>query len=93
MQTYFVKEQNRRLTWGIGPTFLFPTASDRRLGFEKWGIGPSVAAVWSAERLTVGGRFENYWSFAGDKNRADVSQLTIEPYLDPATPLLFMVYS
>ncbi len=80
MQTFFGKEeQNRRLTWGIGPTFLFPTASERSLGFGKWGIGPSVAALWAGERLTAGGILENYWSFAGDENRPDVSQLTLQP--------------
>ena len=79
MQTFFVKEQNQRLTWGIGPTFLFPTASERSLGFGKWGIGPSIGAVWAGKRLTVGGRLENYWSIAGDKDRPDVSQLTFQP--------------
>jgi hypothetical protein len=79
MQAYFVPHPGRRLTWGIGPTFLFPTASDRRLGFGKWGIGPTFVAVWSEGRWTLGGRIENYWSVAGDETRPDVSQLTINP--------------
>ena len=79
MQAYFVPKPTGRLTWGIGPTFLFPTASYPTLGFGKWGIGPAFAAVWRGDRLTVGGRIENYWSVAGDGGRPDVSQLTVQP--------------
>jgi hypothetical protein len=48
------------------PTFLFPTASDRTLGFGKWGIGPAAVAVWQGDRLTVGGQIRNYWSVERD---------------------------
>jgi hypothetical protein len=81
MQVYFVPKPTKRLTWGIGPTLLFPTASDRTLGLGKWGIGPAFVSVWRGERLTVGGRIENYWSVAGDGERSDVSQLTVNPFV------------
>ena len=29
-----------KLIWGIGPTFLLPTATDPTLGQGKWGAGP-----------------------------------------------------
>jgi hypothetical protein len=79
MQAYFVPKPTGNLTWGFGPTFLFPTASDRTLGFGKWGIGPALVAVWQGERLTVGGQIRNYWSVAGDGGRPNVSQLTVTP--------------
>jgi hypothetical protein len=79
MQAYFIPKPTGKLTWGFGPTFLFPTASDRTLGFGKWGIGPAAVAVWQGERLTVGGQIRNYWSVAGDGGRPDVSQLTVTP--------------
>lgn len=81
LQAYFVPKPKGSLVWGVGPTFLFPTAGDRRLGFGKWGIGPALAAVWSGGRWTIGGRIENYWSIAGDGRRANVSQLTALPFL------------
>jgi hypothetical protein len=81
MQAYFIPKPTGRLTWGIGPTFLFPTAGDRTLGFGKWGIGPAFVAVWKGDRLTVGGRLENYWSVAGDGGRPDVSQFTFLPFV------------
>ena len=30
------------LIWGLGPALLFPTATDERLGSEKWGAGPTA---------------------------------------------------
>jgi hypothetical protein len=88
MQVYFIPKPTGKLTWGIGPTFLFPTASDRTLGFGKWGIGPAVAAVWRGDRLTVGGRIENYWSVAGAGGRPNISQLSIsvQAYWQPIRP-------
>ena len=35
MQAYFVPKPTGKLTWGIGPTFLFPTTSDRTLELAK----------------------------------------------------------
>jgi hypothetical protein len=80
LQAYFVPKPTGKLTWGIGPTFLFPTASYRTLGFGKWGIGPAFVAVWRGDRLTVGGQIENYWSVAGDGGRPDISQFTVQPF-------------
>jgi hypothetical protein len=32
-------------TWGAGPVFLIPTATDEILGSEKWGLGPTAVAL------------------------------------------------
>lgn len=32
-------------TWGVGPVFLIPTATDDLLGGEKWGAGPTAVAL------------------------------------------------
>ena len=79
LQIYLVPRPSGPLTWGFGPTFLLPTASDEILGTEKWGVGPALAAVWATERWTAGGRINQYWDFAGDDSRDDVNILTIQP--------------
>jgi hypothetical protein len=33
--------------WAIGPVFQFPTISDKSLGSNIWGGGPTAALVWS----------------------------------------------
>jgi hypothetical protein len=33
------------VTWGIGPSISFPSATDEKLGSEKWSAGPSAVVV------------------------------------------------
>ena len=37
--------------WGVGPTFLFPTATNDALGADKWGICASVIAEYNKNQL------------------------------------------
>jgi hypothetical protein len=67
--------------WGAGPVFLLPTASDDRLGAEKWGIGPTAVALKQERGWTYGGLVNHIWSVAGDDSRADISGTFLQPFL------------
>src|SRR5690348_768509 len=44
--TFFLSPAKaKKLIWGIGPSFLLPTATDYVLGQQKWGIGPSLVLL------------------------------------------------
>jgi hypothetical protein len=69
-------------TWGVGPVFLLPTATDDLLGAEKWGAGPTgVALRQTPTGWTYGALFNHLWSFAGNDNRADVNTTLLQPFL------------
>ncbi len=69
-------------TWGVGPVFLVPTATDDLLGSEKWGAGPTgVALRQTSTGWTYGALFNHIWSFAGDGNRADVNATYLQPFV------------
>jgi hypothetical protein len=69
-------------TWGLGPVFLIPTATDDLLGGETWGGGPTgVALRQTATGWTYGVLFNHIWSFAGDTNRADVNATFLQPFV------------
>jgi hypothetical protein len=69
-------------TWGLGPVFLIPTATDDLLGGEKWGGGPTgVALRQTPAGWTYGLLFNHLWSFAGDSNRADVNATFLQPFV------------
>lgn len=36
---FFSPKDSTKLTWGVGPVFLIPTATDDRMGSDKWGAG------------------------------------------------------
>ncbi len=75
------KESGREgLTWGVGPAFLIPTATDDVLGTGKWGIGPTGIVLQQSGDWTVGALANHIWSFAGDDDRDDVSQTFLQPF-------------
>jgi hypothetical protein len=64
-----------KVIWGAGPVFLFPTATDKRLGADKWGLGPSVLVLGMPGNWVVGSLFSNVWSVGGSGNE-DVNLFT-----------------
>jgi hypothetical protein len=64
--------------WGVGPTIVFPSATNRRVGSGKWSAGPSAGVLrqeggWTFTLLT-----SQVWSFAGDPRRPRVSTAYLE---------------
>ena len=62
------KVPGRKWGWGLGPTFVFPTATTDELGSDTWDIGP--AAVWTYRNpkvsLAVLGQY--WWNYAENGN-------------------------
>jgi len=81
-QFYFVPKTDSPITWGIGPTFVFPTATSQVLGQGKWSIGPAAVIVVISGPFVYGAVANNVWSFAGDGNRTNVSQLLFQPFIN-----------
>ncbi|MGL2986621.1 hypothetical protein ACSVH5_03395 [Flavobacterium sp. RSSA_27] len=77
---FFTPTKAGKFIWGVGPALSIPTASEPYFGAEKWEIGPSAVFIkqtksgWSYILLV-----RQVWSFAGDKDRADVSPFFINP--------------
>jgi hypothetical protein len=74
------------LIWGAGPVFLLPTASDDRLGGEKWGAGLTFVGLKQSGPWTYGALANHIWSVAGDSSRNDVSATFLQPFLSYTTP-------
>jgi len=68
------------LTWGVGPAFLIPTATNTYLGTGKFGIGPTAVILKQANGFTYGALLNQIWSVAGQSDRPDVSQLFVQPF-------------
>ena len=73
-------------TWGAGPVFLIPTATDETLGSEKWGLGPTGVALRQDGPWTYGALANHIVSFAGTSRREDVNATFIQPFLTYVTP-------
>jgi len=68
-----------KVIWGVGPTFLLPTATRTDTGQGKWGLGPAVGAFMQPKWGTIGFTVVNTWSVAGDSNRPKVNKMALQP--------------
>ena len=82
---FFARDESKRLLKaiaGIGPTFVFNSASEDRLGTGKWSVGPTAALARVLDDWVYGVVVGNLWSFAGDAQRRRVNLFTLAPFIN-----------
>jgi hypothetical protein len=75
-----------RLTWGAGPVFRFPTATDERLGSDKWSAGPSAVFLGIEGPWVIGVLAQNVWSYAGSSSRESVNEFLLQYFINYNMP-------
>jgi len=83
---FFSPAKPSKLIWGVGPIFVFPSATDERLGTEKWSAGPSAVGLFMHGPWVVGLLANNVWSFAGDSDRDDVNAMLLQYFINYNLP-------
>ena len=66
--------------WGVGGVFILPTATDSKLGTEKWSLGPAAVVITMRGPWTFGALANHAWSIAGDSDRPDISNTFLQPF-------------
>ena len=79
--TAFFAPKTKGIIFGVGPAFLVPTATEKFLGTEKFGIGPSVLVMHQGKGLSIGFLANQIWSVAGANDRADFNQFYTQLFL------------
>ena len=82
---FFSPSKASSLTWGVGPTFILPTATDDTLGPDKWSGGLAAIALTMPGNWVVGGMMSNVWSFAGSGDN-DVNFFTFQYFINYNLP-------
>jgi hypothetical protein len=83
LQHVFVPEPHQWGTLGFGYTATFPTADHRVLGAGKYQTGPALTVIYyRIKNWQIGSTITQSWSFAGNGDRDDVSQLTVQPIVN-----------
>ncbi len=59
------------IIWGVGPTFVFDTASTKSLGSGKTQMGPAALALYLSKTWTVGTLAQHWWTVGGSSKRND----------------------
>jgi hypothetical protein len=65
-----------KLMVGAGPTFIFPTASERELGQDTWQLGPDLGAVLQL-RNVIAYAFAQQWFKVGGHGRMTNQMSTV----------------
>ena len=89
-QSFFFSPKNPGpfgLIWGIGPVFLYPTATHPFLGTGTFSVGPTAVVLKQEGGWTVGALFNQLWSAAKDENRSDFSQMFLQPFMAYTTKM------
>lgn len=73
------------IIWGLGPVFLYPSATQDLLGAEKWGVGPTLVALKQTNGWTVGVLANQIWSVAGNSDRDNISAMFLQPFVSYTT--------
>ena len=76
--------------WGVGPTFIWPTATDDVLGQEKWQAGPSALVVhlgnqsggFGWQHFNIGALVQQWWDYAGTSKRSHTNQADIQYFIN-----------
>ena len=77
---FVLVSRDPEFVWGIGPVFIFPSASDPTTGQGKWQAGPAAGAGYQRGNLSIGVLAQNPISFAGDKDRSSSNFLLLQPF-------------
>jgi len=83
---FLARDESKRVfksIGGLGPTIIFKTATDDRMGQGKWIIGPTLAiASMMPDPWVNGVLVRNLWSFGGDSDRPKVNLFVIQPFVN-----------
>jgi hypothetical protein len=79
---FFSPAKPHKLIWGVGPTFVIPTATADQLGQGKLSIGPGVVLLTTPGHWVIGTLINNVWSVAGSGGRPPVNQMLLQWFVN-----------
>jgi hypothetical protein len=79
---FFSPAKPHKLIWGVGPTFVIPTATSDQLGQGKLSIGPGVVLLTTPGHWVIGTLINNVWSVAGSGSRPPVNQMVLQWFVN-----------
>jgi hypothetical protein len=79
---FFSPAKVGKIIWGAGPVISLPTATEGILGTKKTSIGPTAVALTIQGHWLFGTLVQNLFSVAGPRERSDVNQMLMQPFVN-----------
>ncbi len=77
--------------WGVGPSFMFPTATRDQFGTEKYSIGPASVIMTFPGKWSLGLFHQHLFSIGGKSDRESVKLSQVQPIIWYNLPKLWSV--
>lgn len=84
--SFATPKMSGNLIWGLGAMLSIPIASKSQLGSGKWSGGPAARITYKTGQWSLGAFGGQLWSFAGDEQRSDISQLMVRAVIRRQLP-------
>jgi len=84
--SFATPNETEDFVWGVGAMISIPIASEGQLGSGKWSAGPAARFAYKKGEWSFGAFGGQQWSFAGDDERNDVSQLMVRALIRRPLP-------
>jgi hypothetical protein len=85
-QAFFTGAKPGKVTWGIGPVFSFPTATNNVLRTGQWGLGPTAVALVMPGPWVIGTLVNNLWRIGGAVHGTRLNTFTVQPFINLNLP-------
>lgn len=72
--------------WGVGPVMLFPTASEKLLGADQYGLGPTAVLVKQNKGLTFGALANHIWAVEHKDHVEGINNTLFQPFISYTLP-------
>ena len=89
LASFFLSPTKGSITWGLGPAVSVPSTNEPTLGTEKWSAGPTGIVLKQQGGWTYGALVNQIWSYAGNLDRSNVSQMFLQPFVAYTTASLW----
>lgn len=74
------------ITWGVGTAMLLPTASEKLLGADQYGLGPTAVILKQNEGWTFGALANHIWAVENHGDVEDVNSTFLQPFVSYTYP-------
>ena len=81
-QLYLSPIHPKKLIWGIGPIFSFPTATRPELATGQFAVGPTFVVLSIGKKWVYGILVNNLWRIAGSDVSTPINSLFIQYFVN-----------
>lgn len=81
-QLYFTPTKSKGVTWGLGPIFSFPTATNAAVSTGQYALGPTFVVLKIGKKWVYGGLVNQLWRIAGSEETDAINSMFIQPFIN-----------